>query len=126
MGMLNRRIGNRIPLQMFLNEYIRDQEARCMSTNLSPEGIYLNRLIQPIKRPKPVVGLEFELPGTSEIIWARGEIRFDYKDNYFHGTGIQFTGMATYHERLIKDYVYELKAKRLRQILATIRRNRMC
>jgi hypothetical protein len=96
-----------------------------MVVNLSPSGIYLNRLLRPFHRETPVVGLEFELPGTSEVIWARGEARFDTLNNYFHGTGVEFTGMAKAHKRLIRDYVLEKREESLRKLLARIRRNRL-
>ena len=124
-GMANRRIGSRISMQMFLNEYVKDKAHRCMAVNLSPSGIYLNRLLTPFQRENRVVGLEFELPDTSEVIWARGEVRFDQLDKYFHGTGVEFTGMATAHQRLIRDYVLEKRERALRQLLARVRRNRL-
>jgi hypothetical protein len=124
MGFVNRRNGYRIPVQMFLNEYVADNPHRCMSVNLSPEGIYLNRLIQPVHRRNPVVGLEFELPGTSEVIWARGEVRYDSLDPYFHGTGVEITGIAQSHRRLLRDYVMDCRAQQLRKLLRLVRRNR--
>lgn len=125
MGSANRRSSFRVPVQMFLNEYVKDKAHRCMAVNVSPSGIYLNRLLAPFRREDRVVGLEFELPETSEIIWARGEIRYDAMDPYFHGTGIEFTGMAHLHQRLIRDYVMEQRVQRLRRILARVRRNRV-
>ncbi len=125
MDSLNRRNGYRIPLQMFLNEYVADKPYRCMSVNLSPQGIYLNRLLLPVRRKSQVVGLEFELPDVSEVIWARGEVRFDTRNPYFHGTGVEITGIAQAHQRLLYDYVAEHRAKQLRRLLAMIRRNRM-
>lgn len=124
-GTVNRRNDYRIPLQLFLNEYVGDKAHRCMAVNLSPSGVHLNRLLQPFARETPIVGLEFELPDTSEVIWARGEIRYDTMDQYFHGTGVEFTGMARAHHRLIRDYVYEQRERTLRRLLARIRRNRL-
>ena len=125
MGTVNRRASTRIATQMFLNEYVKDKAHRCMAVNLSPSGLYLNRLLTPFARANPVVGLEFELPQTAEVIWARGEIRYDAMDRYFHGTGVEFTGMARAHERLIRDYVLEKREQSLRKLLARIRRNRL-
>jgi len=125
MGIVNRRSSYRIPMQMFLNEYVSDKAHRCMAINLSPSGLYLNRLLTPFARDNPVVGLEFELPQTSEMIWARGEIRYDAMDRYFHGTGVEFTGMARAHERLIREYVLDQRERDLRRLLARIRRNRL-
>ena len=125
MGSVNRRSSFRVPIQLFLNEFVKDKAHRCMAVNLSPSGIYLNRLLTPFHRDGRVVGLEFELPETSEVIWARGEIRYDAMDRYFHGTGIEFTGMARVHERLIHDYITERRVKTLRKLLARVRRNRL-
>lgn len=125
MGTFNRRSGFRIPLQLFMNEYVKDTPHRCMAVNLSPTGIYLKGLIQPEPRQTEVVGLEFELPGTSELIWARGEVKFDQRDCYFHGTGVEFTGIPSRHHRLVREFVMEERARQLRKLLALIRRNRM-
>lgn len=125
MGSANRRISSRIPLQIFLNQYVKDDPHRCVSYNLSPKGIYLGGMVRAVERPTPIMGLEFELPGTSEVIWARGEVRYDFRDAYLQGTGVEFTGMASSHERLVRDYVFDQKARKLRSLLKTIRHNRM-
>ena len=125
MGITNRRASYRIPTHLFLNEIVRDKAHRCMAVNLSSSGIFLNRLLQPMQRPDPVVGLEFQLPETSEVIWARGEARFDRLDPYFHGTGIEFTGMARAHKRLLQDYVQERRDHALQALLRKVRRSRL-
>jgi hypothetical protein len=125
MGFVNRRNDYRIPLQMFLNEFVADRPFRSMSVNLSPKGISLNHLIQPVENARKLVNLEFELPGTSEVVWAAGKIRYDARDTYFHGTGVEFTGMARIHQRLLRDYVIEHRTRQLRKLLTLIRRNRM-
>ncbi|PID38695.1 MAG: hypothetical protein CSA65_03130 [Proteobacteria bacterium] len=130
--MLNeRRDEARMPLQFFLNEYIDDRPQRCMSVNLGLGGLYLNRLALPDPRLGPrrprrdqLVGLEFELPETSETIWAAGQICHDITDRYFHGTGVRFDRMADRHRRLVRDYVLDHRERRLRQLLARIKRNR--
>jgi len=124
-GTLNKRSDYRIYLQMFMDEHVGNKSHRCMAVNLSPGGLYLNRLISPMLRQSPVVGLEFELPQTSEVVWARGEICYDSMDRYFHGTGVRFTGMAHKHQRLVRDYVYDQREQQLRKLLATVRRNRV-
>lgn len=121
----NRRADIRVPLQMFLNEYVNDRPHRCMSFNIGTRGLYLNRLSRPAPGPGGVVGLEFELPGTNELIWARGEVRYDTRDPYFHGSGVEITGIAGRHQRLIRDYVLERRAHKLRRLLASVRRNRL-
>jgi len=92
---------------MFLNQYVREQPYRALATNVSPNGLFVQKLALPRTRHAPSVGLEFELPGTGEIIWARAECRFDSVAADFHLTGLRFTAMAQKHERLIRDYVRE-------------------
>jgi hypothetical protein len=129
--MLNeRRYEARMPLQIFLNEYVNDRPQRCMSLNLGLGGLFLNRLALPDPRLGPrrpqhdqLVGLEFELPETSETIWAAGRICYDMTDRYFHGTGVRFDRMATMHRRLVRDYVLDHRERRLRELLGRIKRN---
>lgn len=128
-----RRRETRMPLQIFLNEYVDDRPQRCMSLNLSPNGLYLNRLSLAKERrptrlrypqPDKLVGLEFELPDTSEVIWAAGRVRYGAQDAYFHGTGVTFDSMAEFHRRIVRDYVLEFRERRLRELLGRVRRNR--
>lgn len=101
----DRRSDSRIRTELFLNQYVREQPYRALATNLSSTGLFLQKLALPRSRHNSSVGLEFELPGTGEIIWARAETRFDSIASDFHRTGLRFTAMAQKHERLIRDYV---------------------
>ena len=123
----DRRADGRIRTEMFLNQYVREQPYRALATNLSPTGLFLQKLAMPMTRHAPSVGLEFELPGTGEIIWAGAECRFDAVGSDFHLTGLRFTAMARKHERLIRDYVRDkewmLERMWLRLRLAGAKRN---
>jgi hypothetical protein len=123
----DRRADGRIRTEMFLNQYVREQPYRALATNLSPTGLFLQKLVMPTTRHAPSVGLEFELPGTGEVIWAGAECRFDAVGSDFHLTGLRFTAMARKHERLIRDYVRDkewmLERMWLRLRLAGARRN---
>lgn len=131
----NRRDSDRIPLEMFLNEYVADRLHRAVTSNISPTGLYVHRVFAAghrrlqFGRDQRLVQLEFALPGTSDSIWARGEIRFDaVGDNsaaeMVHGTGIHLRDIARAHARLLRDYVLDRKRDRLQQILELVRRNR--
>jgi hypothetical protein len=106
-GRDDRREDPRIRLEMFLNEYVKEQSYRALAVNVSSTGVYLQRLADPTARRSNSVGLEFELPGTNEVIWARAEPRFDWIAGDFHQTGLRFTAMARKHERLVRDFVRE-------------------
>jgi hypothetical protein len=129
--MQDRRDDHRIPIRMFLNEYVRDRLHRAVTTNLSPSGLFVHRVYGagakrlPAGRHDRFVQLEFALPGTGETIWARGEIRFDeLGSDLVHGTGIALTDIAGKHQRMLKEYVIDEKRRRLQTILELIRRNR--
>lgn len=110
----DRRCELRVRLEMFLNQYVKEQPYRSLAINLSHTGLYLQKLTEPLVRPARVVGLEFELPGTAEVIWASAESRFDSIGSDFHLTGLRFLAMARKHERLLHDYVFEKKRREQR------------
>jgi len=103
----NRRRDERVPLDMFFTQYIRERPFRVLAVNVSENGIAARRLVEPLTTHARVVGIEFELPGTSEVIWAKAETQFEAIDRDFHHLGIRFLAMAGRHERLLRDYVRE-------------------
>jgi c-di-GMP-binding flagellar brake protein YcgR len=128
-----RRDLDRVPLQIFINEYVADRLHRAVTTNVSATGVYVNRVFSAghrrlqFGREERFVQLEFALPGSSEIIWARGEVRFDNlggEEEMVHGTGIEFVAIARGHARLLRQYILERKRQRLQQILQLVRQNR--
>ena len=122
----DRRLGFRVPLQIFLNKYIKDRPFRALTTNLSETGVFLQVVRTPwmpaeLDLSVPV-GLEFELPGTHEIIWARGEICYGKDtDDLVQGSGIRFTAMPSVHARLVRDYCVEERRAHLGRLLQRIR-----
>jgi PilZ domain-containing protein len=122
----DRRFGNRIPMELLLNEYVQDKPYRALSVNISESGVYVNKVVGSLARRSRVVGLEFELPGTNELIWARGEVCYDTLDDCFHGQGIRFTGMPRVHHKLIRDYCIEMRRAQLGVLLEKIRRAGRC
>jgi hypothetical protein len=119
----DRRSGYRVPLELFLNQYVGDRLVRGLTANIGPTGLYL-QTARPLRSRLPaanVVGLEFELPGTGEVIWARGEICYASGDAYAVSSGIRFTGMASLHERLLRDFCIEARHQHLSSLLQGIR-----
>jgi hypothetical protein len=109
---------------MFLNEYVHDRLHRCVTTNVSESGLFLHKLPSTQRRRPQGLQLEFELPGTGETIWARGEMAYEYRDDLFVGTGVRLTGIAKLHASLLRDYVREKRKLQLSSLLDQIRRNR--
>ncbi len=104
-----------------MNEYVNDRPHRALSVNISASGVYVHKVITQLSRRSRVVGLEFELPGTGDLIWARGEICYDTLSDCFHGEAIRFTAMARLHRRMIREYCMERRREHLGRILDRIR-----
>jgi hypothetical protein len=123
-----RRDLERVPLAIFLDEYVDDKPHRALTTNISSTGLYMHRVATPARqfgRQSKNVQLEFALPGTSDSIWARGQIRYDDLGmDLVHGTGIKLMDLARKHQQMLNDYLYETRKKKLEQILSLIRTNR--
>jgi hypothetical protein len=120
-----RRDLERVPLSIFIDEYVGERKHRALTTNLSATGLYMHRVRAGTYRDTRHVQLELQLPGTSDTIWARGEIRYDQLgDELVHGTGVELTAIARGHQRLLQDYLYDERKKKLERILELIRKNR--
>jgi hypothetical protein len=107
----NRRADPRLRLQLHLNEYVKDREYRALATDISESGLSIQKLTEPVVPHAAIVGLELELPGTSEVIWAAAEPRFDSVGADFHVSGLRFYDMARKHQRLLRDYVRERRLR---------------
>jgi c-di-GMP-binding flagellar brake protein YcgR len=103
----DRRLASRVRVEMFFNQYIRDEPYRSLAVNVSANGMAAHRLVEKTSRHARVVGIEFELPGTGEVIWASAETEFEAIDQHFHRAGIRFLSMARRHERLLREFVRE-------------------
>jgi hypothetical protein len=104
----DRRLNARVMLDMFFTQYIREHPYRSMATNVSEHGLAAQRLVEPgALRSARVVAIEFELPGTGEVIWAKGETQFEATGRDFHRAGIRFLAMARRHERLVREFVWD-------------------
>jgi len=111
---MNRRCGLRVPARLLINQYEGEGHRVCLSFNVGTEGIYLYHTGLP-PRGRRTVGLEFQLPGQSETIWAKGEIRYCGAFGEFCGTGIAFVAMANAHWDMVQDWVYQARLDEMRQ-----------
>jgi hypothetical protein len=107
----NRRADNRLRLQTYLNEYIKDRPYRALATDISETGLSIQKLTEAVVPHAKVVGLELELPGTNEVIWAAAEPRFEAVGRDFHVSGLRFRDMARKHQSLLRDYVRERRLR---------------
>jgi hypothetical protein len=94
----------RAPLNVLLNKVLGESLFMCHASDISEEGIFLSKLLEPRYQGNEV-GLEFALPGDGEIIWARGEIVREGRRRRAEGSAIKFTILPEAFRRLIKRYV---------------------
>jgi hypothetical protein len=117
-----RRLGLRVPLPIYLNQYIEDRPLRALASDVSPTGIHVKTVKLPLPRPASrTVALELELPGTGETIWARGEIRYQRARGGVESAGIRFTAMPSIYAKLLRDYCAEARRDELARLLERIR-----
>ena len=119
--MQDRRFGFRIPLEVMFTSYVRDRPVRALSADLSDSGLGLATVTGLAPPPGAVVGVELELPGVTDSIWARGEITHTRPGSLASGLGLRFVAMARAHARVLRDFVVESRRSHLGGLLARIR-----
>jgi c-di-GMP-binding flagellar brake protein YcgR len=116
-----RRLGYRIPFESMVTSYVNDRPIRGLSTNLSDSGLQMSAISMVAPPPGLVVGLEIDLPGTADSIWASGRICYRKDDHMASGLGVRFVAMARSQARMIRDFCIEMRRQNLGSILARIR-----
>jgi hypothetical protein len=117
-----RRLAPRIPLDGLCAVVSKDELRHAALLDLSALGLRLERLFDPALASR-VVQLEIELPGTDEIVWARGEVTFahlspmggrhpDGQPRLRCLAGIRIDRVAGHERRLLRDYVIETRRSR--------------
>ena len=104
----NQRKSERAPCDIYLNKIIDEARHLARARDISPDGIWLSKVLEPVHQGREV-GLEFQLPGSSEVIWAAGEVvREDDREvsgGNVEGSAVRFTAMADRFRRMIEVYV---------------------
>ena len=119
--MNERRLGYRIPFESMVTSYVHDRPIRALSSNLSDTGINMSSISMLAPPPGLVVGLELDLPGTSESIGRRARSVIARTISSASGLGVKFLAMAKSQARLIRDFCIEMRRAHLGSILARIR-----
>jgi hypothetical protein len=104
-----------------VTSYIHDRPVRALAANLSDSGLHMSSISMLAPPPGLVVGLEIELPGTSESIWAAGRICYREDDSLASSLGVRFLAMAQRQARIVRDFCIEMRRNHLGSLLARIR-----
>jgi hypothetical protein len=115
-----RRRSERLPIEALCTEYDGERERHAMVVDLSERGLKVMRPYVGASSGR-VVQLEVELPGIDEIIWAKGEVCFDYYcrvtprcpraglAGWLRASGIRVVAAARRDLALMRDYVHILQ-----------------
>jgi c-di-GMP-binding flagellar brake protein YcgR len=90
-----RRAHQRTPLDVFANRFLDGYPYLCRTSDISLEGLRLRRLNEPAVDETPrtrFTGLQFQLPGSDEILTASGEVVSH--DDEARSLGVRFTQLA--------------------------------
>jgi len=103
--MADKRRRARAPLDVYLNKYVGGVPYMARSKDISRDGLQLAHLIEPSLGAKKI-GLQFQLPGSEEVIYAEGEVVREWVgSDAADGSGVKFTLLTERHQRLIEQYV---------------------
>jgi uncharacterized protein (TIGR02266 family) len=101
--MSERRHGQRVPVQIWVEEATDRELYFQRSANLSEGGIYLENTI-----PHPVgtrVTLRFALPGDKEKVQVRAEVVGAIAGEDEMGMGLKFLDLEREHAQKIRQYI---------------------
>jgi hypothetical protein len=99
------RLETRKPFDAYLNKYICDEPFMVRSADISKNGIYLHKLIEPNIPDGTMVSLEFMLPNSDEVLWVRGAVMREGSRWGTEGVGVWFTIVPNSYRKLIDAFI---------------------
>jgi hypothetical protein len=103
----DRRSQRRAPLDVLANRFLDGYPYLCRATDISTRGIRLRRFNEPSANSR-YVGLQFQLPGSEEILTASGEVVSS--DEGSQAVGIRFTHLSPKTRAAIERYLSPRKS----------------
>ncbi len=85
-----RRTDARTPVDVLLNRFLNGYPYLCRATDISRHGMRLETFREPAGAPR-FMGLQFQLPGSDDVITASGEAVFE--DDSARAVGVRFTAL---------------------------------
>lgn len=103
---MEKRKSGRVPVDIYLNKYVAGTPYMARASDISTEGVSLSTLIEPEFQARRV-GLQFQLPGSEEVIYAEGEVVREWLDagSCSERAGVRFTQLTEHHRRLIDAFI---------------------
>jgi hypothetical protein len=99
------RCSERAHLDLYVNKIIGDEPHLARVRDISPDGLYLYKLIEPETGSNGYVGLEMKLPTSDDVIWAVGQVVRNEEGKAADGVAIRFVRISAHDRKIIEDYV---------------------
>lgn len=99
---LDRRSDDRRPVDLLINRFLNGYPYMCRATDLSRSGMRIVPMLEPTEAPR-YMGLQFQLPGTEDVITASGEAVFVAGERA--AVGIRFTRLPSESAALIDRFL---------------------
>lgn len=93
----------RVPVDFYVNKMINGVPHLARTKNISRQGLFLHRLLEPLTPPRARISLEFMLPGGEEVIWAEAIVV--HGRNTRRGVGLRFVDLSPRQAGIIDDFV---------------------
>ena len=97
-----RRVGPRATLDVLANRFLDGYPYLCRTEDISREGMRVRRLSDPDSAAR-FIGLQFQLPGSEEVITASGEIVSTREES--RSVGVRFTHLPSRARKAIDHYL---------------------
>ncbi len=96
------RLNRRVPVDMYVNKMINGVPHLARVTNLSRDGLFLKRVLEPQTAPGAHLAVEFLLPDSDEVIWTEAEVVHSHGET---GQGLRFIDLAPRFARAISRFI---------------------
>jgi hypothetical protein len=98
----DRRADRRRPVDLLINRFLNGYPYLCRATDISRTGMRLVPLLEPLDAPR-YMGLQFQLPGTSDVITASGEAVFTAGER--GAVGVKFTRLQAGSAAVLEQFM---------------------
>lgn len=97
-----RRTIRRAPIDVLANRFLDGYPYLCRAMDISRQGMRLRRFNEPHAETR-YIGLQFQLPGSAEILTASGEVVF--RDEGSRALGVRFTHLPAAAAAAIEKFL---------------------
>ena len=99
----DRRDSQRQKVDLLINRFLNGQPYMCRMTDISRSGLRIVPILEPKGAPR-FMGLQFQLPGASEVITASGEAVAENTDAG-GAVGVRFTSLPPASASIIAEFL---------------------